>query len=137
MELLLPTLTIALALTAGPAFVARGSHDLTRQSQAPNASNVLMVDSVQSDSAELPNEIAVDFDAPIEARLVKIEVVDQMGVDHAVGAPFVRADHRRISVRVDHMGPGTFTVNWGIVDAEGKRTEGAHSFTFEAQRILL
>lgn len=100
------------------------------------APNTVPRDSARPDTSESPNEIAVDFDEPVHARLVKLEVIDQAGVDHAIGALIIRADHKRTSVRVGRMGPGIFTVNWSTVDGDGKRLDGTSTFSFEADRIL-
>jgi methionine-rich copper-binding protein CopC len=135
-ELILRIPTIALALTAGPVLVARADADIAARSRLLNAPNVLIAGAIPREAIDELNEIAVDFEQPIEARLVKMEVVDQLGVDHALGAPIVRADRRRISVRVGRMVPGVFTINWGTVDAEGKHLEGTYTFTFEAEKVL-
>ncbi len=134
-KLLLATLLIGIALMASPDLIVTPRRGLAepRSSDGPSA---VRDETVRPDTSESPNEIAVDFDEPIHVRLVKLEVIDQAGVDHAIGAPIIRGDHRRISVRVGRMGPGIFTVNWGTVDAEGKRLEGTYTFSFEADRIL-
>ena len=91
---------------------------------------------VPVDDAERPNEIAVDFDKPMDLLLVRMQVIDQAGVDHCVNRPIIRTDHRRISVEVGGMRPGIFTVQWGIVEVGGKRTEGSYTFEFQTAEIL-
>ena len=83
-----------------------------------------------------PNEIAVDFDRPMDFLLVKIHVIDQAGVDHSISRPIIRSDHRRISVEVGGMRPGIFTVQWGIVEFGGQRTEGTYTFELRTEEIL-
>jgi methionine-rich copper-binding protein CopC len=124
-------LVLAVAPIARPVWASPAPHSIAVQTPG-----VSIVDGIGRSGTEPPNEIAVDFDHPIDIKLVKLEVVDERGVDHSLGAPMIRADHKRISVRVAHMGPGIFSVRWGVVDTAGERIEGAYTFTFEDDRIL-
>lgn len=100
------------------------------ESSLASISNVLL------HHEETPHEIAVDFDQPLNLLLVRMQVVDQAGIDHSVGRPIVRTDRRRISVEVDRMHPGVFTVQWSVVELGGKRTEGSYTFELRTEEIL-
>src|SRR5271157_4356226 len=91
-ELILLFPTIALALAAARVPVARADADIAVRSRLLNDRSLLIAGAIRREAIDELNEIAVDFEQPIEARLVKMEVVDQLGVDHALGAPIVRAD---------------------------------------------
>ena len=79
-----------------------------------------------------PTEVAVDFENPLDAQFVKLEVLDENGGEHAIGPPMVSADRRRLSVRVEGLKPGIFLVQWGVVDHHGNLSKGA--FTFNVRR---
>ena len=90
-----------------------------------NAQKVLIVDSFRPEAISELYEVAVDFNDPIEARLIKMKVVDRFGVDHVLGAPIVRADRRRISVRVGSMVPGSLYGRLGN-RRHGRETSGRY-----------
>jgi len=77
---------------------------------------------------ELPTEIAIDFTEPLQIRMVTVRVLDEEGADHAIGTPVIRADRRRISVRVGGLRIGNFRVQWGVIRADGSVTQGHYTF---------
>ncbi len=77
---------------------------------------------------ESPSEIAVDFADPLDVVFVKLQVLDASGQDHAISPPLIRADRKRVSVRVDTLEPGAFTVQWGVIDSRGHLSKGTYSF---------
>ena len=85
----------------------------------------IMPDATVSDP---PSEVAVDFEDPLDSRLIKLEVLDDQGSDHAIGPPMISLDRRRLSVRVHDLKPGAFLVQWGVVDHAGKLSTGMYRF---------
>jgi len=63
--------------------------------------------------AQPPSEIAVDFANPLEVVFIRLQVFDESGRDHAISPPLIGADRKRVSVRVDALKPGAFTVQMG------------------------
>lgn len=85
---------------------------------------------------EPPTEIAVDFAEPLDIVFLRLQVLDADGRDHAIGPPVIRADRKRLSVKVDALKPGAFTVEWGVVDSQGHLSKGAFSFSVSGVRTL-
>ena len=85
---------------------------------------------------EPPSEIAVDFAEPLDIVLVRLQVFDDNGRDHAISPPLVRDDRKRVSVKVDLLEPGAFTVEWGVVDSHGHLSKGFYGFQVKAWDTL-
>src|SRR5216683_5433996 len=65
--------------------------------------------------ASAPSEVTINFDAPIEKLFAKLEVTDADGKNEAVGTPQISEDARVISVKVNPLKPGDYTVKWAVV----------------------
>ncbi len=85
---------------------------------------------------DIPKEIAVDFDDPLDLQFVKLQVLDDKGDDHAVGPPMISVDRRRLSVRVEGLKPGVFVVKWGVIDHHGKVIQGSFTFALKRPKTL-
>src|SRR5258708_39750140 len=79
--------------------------------------------------ASAPSEVTINFDAPIEKLFAKLEVTDADGKNNAVGAPQISDDARRMSVKVDPLKPGDYTVKWAVVGIDTHHTEGSYTFS--------
>ena len=76
-----------------------------------------------------PSEVTINFDAPIEKLFAKLEVTGADGKNEAVGAPQISDDARRMSVKVDPLKPGDYTVKWAVVGIDTHHTEGSYTFS--------
>lgn len=76
-----------------------------------------------------PQQVAIQFDAPIEALFSKLDVLDNSGQSEDDGTPQVNADTRTLMVHLKPLTPGDYTVKWSVVAKDGHRTEGSYTFT--------
>jgi len=76
-----------------------------------------------------PQQVAIRFDAPIEALFSKLEVLDSSGQSEDEGTLQVNADTRTLTVQLKSLAPGDYTVKWSVVAKDGHRTEGSYTFT--------
>jgi len=76
-----------------------------------------------------PRQVAIRFDAPIEALFSKLDVLDSGGQNEAEGTPQVNAETRTLAVPLKPLTPGEYTVKWSVVAKDGHRTEGSYTFT--------
>jgi methionine-rich copper-binding protein CopC len=76
-----------------------------------------------------PDEVTILYNAPIERTFAKLRVLDARGQSHNSGAPSLGADHRTLSVKVGHLAPGQYKVEWQVVADDGHRTSGSYTFT--------
>ncbi len=76
-----------------------------------------------------PAQVTIRFDAPIEKIFAKLEVLDSDGKPHTVGPPEVNPQARTLSIKVAALGPGEYTVKWGVVCIDSHHTEGSYVFT--------
>jgi methionine-rich copper-binding protein CopC len=79
--------------------------------------------------ASPPSEVVIGFDAPIEKLFAKLEVAGADGTNEAVGAPQISDDGRQLSVKVDALKPGDYTVKWAVVGIDTHHTEGSYTFS--------
>src|SRR5260370_40607297 len=79
--------------------------------------------------ASAPSELTINFDAPIEKLFAKLEVTDADGKNEAVGTPQISEDARVISVKVNPLKPGDYTVKWAVVGIDTHHTEGSYTFS--------
>jgi methionine-rich copper-binding protein CopC len=84
---------------------------------------------VGSTITTIPKQISIKFDAPIESLFAQLKVVDSDGNREDSAPPSVEADQRTLSVPVNPLTPGDYTVKWSVVAQDGHRTEGSYSFT--------
>ena len=76
-----------------------------------------------------PQQVAIRFDAPIEALFSKLDVLGSSGQNEDEGTPQVNADTRTLTVHLKSLTPGEYTVKWSVVAKDGHRTEGSYTFT--------
>jgi copper resistance protein C len=76
-----------------------------------------------------PQQVAIRFDAPIEALFSKLDVLDSSGQSEDEGTPQVNADTRTLTVNLKPLKPGDYTIKWSVVAKDGHRTEGSYTFT--------
>src|SRR5262249_7158574 len=76
-----------------------------------------------------PQQVSIRFNAPIEALFSKLEVLDSSGQNEDAGTPQVNADTQTLTVRLNPLTPGEYTVKWTVVAKDGHRTEGSYIFT--------
>ncbi len=78
-----------------------------------------------------PVQVTINYDAPIEKLFASLQVVDAGGRNEAAGQPEVSADGWKLSVPVNKLQPGEYTVKWRVVCVDTHHTEGSYSFTVE------
>ncbi|HXZ07271.1 MAG TPA: copper resistance protein CopC [Paraburkholderia sp.] len=75
-------------------------------------------------------EVAIDFDDSLEAAFSSITVTDTQGKsvtsDKAVVDP---SNKKHMSVVLDALTPGVYSVAWVAVADDGHRTQGHYTFT--------
>ena len=80
---------------------------------------------------EPPTQITIKYDAPIEKLFASLEVLNSAGQNEAVGEPQVSPDGWKLSVPVNKLQPGEYTVQWRVVCIDTHHTQGSYSFTVE------
>jgi copper resistance protein C len=75
-----------------------------------------------------PSEVSIKYDAPIEQLFAKLQVLDAAGNNMAVGQPLVSSDGYTLTVKVNALKPGTYTVKWSVVCIDTHHTQGSYSF---------
>jgi copper resistance protein C len=89
--------------------------------QAPGAGAT--VTTVQKD-------VAIDFDDALEPAFSAITVTDAQGKAVTSGKAVVDASNKKhMSVGLNALTPGVYTVAWTAVAADGHRTQGHYTFT--------
>lgn len=76
-----------------------------------------------------PSEVAIKFDAPIEKVFATLEVLGADGKPETIGQLQVDPSALTLSVKVDALKPGDYTVKWGVVCIDSHHTEGSYVFT--------
>src|SRR5256885_17074423 len=69
-----------------------------------------------------PQQVAIRFDAPIEALFSRLDVLNNSGQSEGQGVPQVNADTRTLTVPLKSLPPGEYTVKWSVVAKDGHRT---------------
>ena len=74
--------------------------------------------------------VTIDFDDRIEPAFSTITVVDAQGKAATRAKSVVDPSNRkRMSVALNPLGPGVYTVSWVAVATDGHRTQGRYTFT--------
>jgi methionine-rich copper-binding protein CopC len=74
-------------------------------------------------------DVAIDFDDALEPAFSSIAVTDAAGKSVASGKSAVDASNaKHMSVALDPLTPGMYTVAWIAVAADGHRTQGRYAF---------
>ena len=79
-----------------------------------------------------PSKVVIKYDAPIQSLFAKLKVLNSSGKAVTNGGPKVGPDHRTLSVKLQALKPGNYTVKWSVVAEDGHRTEGSYGFTLAA-----
>ncbi len=78
-----------------------------------------------------PGEVMITFTEALEPRFSTIEVLDAKGQRVDKGDSHVaNGDARRLSVTLQPLSPGTFTVRWKVISVDTHLTEGSYKFTY-------
>jgi methionine-rich copper-binding protein CopC len=112
--------SIFLALIVGVT-VAASAHSFPEQETPPAGATL----------TEPPTQVTIKYDAPIEKLFASLEVLNSAGQNEAVGEPQVSADGWTLSVPVNKLQPGEYTVQWRVVCIDTHHTQGSYSFTVE------
>jgi methionine-rich copper-binding protein CopC len=107
-----------LAIAVGNGIVA-SAHSFP-ESEVPSAGQKV---------AAAPSDVTINFDAPVEKLFAKLEVIGADGTNEAAGPPQVSDDGRRLSVKVNPLKPGDYTVKWAVVCIDTHHTEGSYTFS--------
>jgi methionine-rich copper-binding protein CopC len=97
------------------------AHSFPEQEFPPAGANV----------TEPPAEVTIKYDAPIEKLFASLEVLNSAGQNVAMGQPEVSPDGWKLSVAVNKLQPGEYTVQWRVVCIDTHHTQGSYSFTVE------
>lgn len=75
-------------------------------------------------------DVVIDFDDSLEPAFSSVTVADTHGNAITSGKAVVDASNRkRMSVALNPLAPGVYTVSWVAVAADGHRTQGHYTFT--------
>ncbi|WP_233864365.1 copper resistance CopC family protein [Paraburkholderia adhaesiva] len=75
-------------------------------------------------------EVAIDFDDALEPSFSSIAVTDSKGNTVTSGKAVVDpANKKHMSVGLNPLTPGLYTVAWIAVASDGHRTQGHYTFT--------
>ncbi|KRE06898.1 hypothetical protein ASE63_23360 [Bosea sp. Root381] len=76
-----------------------------------------------------PERVVISFTEALEPKLARLTVEDGAGkrVDKD-DAAVARGDSKRLSVGVNPLAPGTYTVRWEITSVDTHRTSGQFTF---------
>lgn len=89
--------------------------------QAPSAGSTV---------ATSQKDVAIDFDDGLEPAFSSITVTDAQGKPATSGKAVVDASNRKhMSVGLNALTPGDYTVAWVAVAEDGHRTQGHYTFT--------
>jgi methionine-rich copper-binding protein CopC len=77
-----------------------------------------------------PHEVSIEFDDGLEAAFSSIGVTDAQGKGVTRAKSQVDAkDNKSMSVALQDLPPGTYTVAWVAVADDGHRTQGHYRFS--------
>jgi copper resistance protein C len=81
--------------------------------------------------SEPPAQLTITYDAPIEKLFASLEMINSAGQNEAAGKPEVSLDGSKLSVPVNKLPPGEYTVQWSVVCIDTHHPQGSYSFTVE------
>ena len=76
-----------------------------------------------------PSQVSIRYDAPIEHLFANLQVLDAVGNNVAVGRPEVSSDGYILSVKLNALKPGNYTVKWSVVCVDSHHTQGTYTFS--------
>lgn len=75
------------------------------------------------------HEVSIEFDDALERAFSSLKVADAAGKDVTSGKSSVDAhDKKHMSVALEALKPGVYTVSWVAVAVDGHRTQGHYTF---------
>jgi len=75
-------------------------------------------------------QVSIEFDDALEPAFSSLKVTDANGKSAITGKSSVDAnDKKHMTVALDALKPGVYTVSWVAVAADGHRTQGHYTFT--------
>ena len=81
-----------------------------------------------------PTQVTIKYDAPIEKLFASLQVLNSEGQNEAIGDPEVSPDGWKLTVTVNKLQPGEYTVQWRVVCIDTHHTQGSYLFTVERTR---
>lgn len=88
--------------------------------RAPGAGSTVGVDTRQ---------VSIEFDDALEGAFSSLKVTDSAGKDVTDGKSKIDAhDKKHMTVALAPLKPGSYTVSWVAVAADGHRTQGHYAF---------
>ena len=79
--------------------------------------------------SEPPTQVSIKYDAPIEKLFASLRVINSAGRDQTASKPVVSSDGWTLSVPVNQLPPGEYTVQWNVVCIDTHHTQGSYSFS--------
>lgn len=77
-----------------------------------------------------PKQVSIEFDDALEPAFSSLHVTDAAGQSVTSAKSSVdTSDKKRMSVALQTLKPGAYTVSWVAVAADGHRTQGRYTFT--------
>ncbi|RDU94913.1 copper resistance CopC family protein [Trinickia dinghuensis] len=74
-------------------------------------------------------QVSIEFDDTLEPAFSSLKVADAAGKDVTNGKSSVDAnDKKHMTVALQALQPGAYTVSWVAVAADGHRTQGHYAF---------
>jgi methionine-rich copper-binding protein CopC len=74
-------------------------------------------------------QVSIEFDDALERAFSSIKVLDASGADVTNGKARVDAhDKKHMTVALQALKPGAYTVSWVAVAVDGHRTQGHYTF---------
>lgn len=114
-------LSRVLATVAVLAFAQSALAHARPKLQTPGAGAVVGADQKQ---------VSIEFDDALEPAFSLLQVADASGKSVTSGKSSVDAgDNKHLTVALQALKPGDYTVSWVAVAADGHRTQGHYRFT--------
>lgn len=79
---------------------------------------------------EAPASLAIEYSEGVEPSFSRVEVHDASGARVDAGTLATAPDsNKRVLVKLKHLPPGEYRVEWHVTSVDTHRTEGSFSFT--------
>ena len=76
-----------------------------------------------------PASVTIRFDSPVEKLFAKLQVFSSTGTEVDKGAAKVGESGTDLSVDLNSLAPGEYTVKWGVTGHDSHTTHGSYTFT--------
>ncbi len=83
---------------------------------------------VGSTVSAAPRQVSLWFTQSIEPASSAVEVRDSAGARADAGRPRADPSHRSLHIPLKSLRPGTYSVHWRVLSADGHNSEGTFSF---------